>query len=158
MYRKIMIGSGIAAALVTVAYAVAAGMAGLEDVELSSRVGSICLTLILGLSLVSYSAWLVKHANRESAHIDLPPILFATIERSAHVIADAVVEQIAERMQDTANDVADRAYCRTVTAFREIVTGPLVTEQLNAAAQRIHRYGMISEAAGRATVHSIRRD
>lgn len=141
VYRRVMIGTGIGAAIVTAGYAAAASLAGLEDVELSSRVGGICLTLILGLSLMSYSAWLVQRAE---------------VNRDA--IAEAVFERLADRIDTAVNGAADKNHARTITAFREIVTSELICEQLNAAAQRIHRYGMITEAAGRANVASIRRN
>lgn len=134
MYRRIIIGSGIGSAVVAAGYAVAAGMAASPEIELSSRVGAVCLTLILGLGMISYSTWLVGHATRTA------------VEPSADVVAD----RIAVLLGNALTDVADRQHARTVAAFREIVTSELVTEQLDAAAKRIHRYGMITEASGRA--------
>lgn len=156
VYRRIMIGTGIGSACVAVGYIVAASMAGLEDVELSTRVGSVALTVILGLGMMSGTAWLVQASNRDSIRRDLPPILAATFRANAEVIAEEVAGQIAHRLRQVASETADSAHARTVASFREIITSELVCEQLNAATARIHRLGMITEASGRANVSSIR--
>lgn len=149
VYRKIIIATGIGSAVTAAGYAVAAGMATSPDIELSSRVGSVCLTIILGLGVVSYSTWLVNHANRTCAR------------EHADITAEAVAERIAMMLGLTLADVAGRQHARTVAAFREIVTSELITEQLDAAAKRIHRYGMITEASGRvanSNIATIRRN
>lgn len=156
VYRRIMIGSGIAAACISAGFIVAASMAGLEDVELSTRVGSVALTAILGLGMMSGTAWLVQAANRESIRRDLPPILAATFRGGAEVIAEEVAAQIATRLREVATEATEKAHARTVASFREIITSELICEQLNAATARIHRLGMITEASGRANVSSIR--
>jgi hypothetical protein len=138
-----MITTGVGAAVVTAGYAVAAAMSISGDMELPSRIGHICLTLILGLCLMSYTAWLVQNASAG---------------RSPDVIAAAVAEQLAERIESAVTAAGDRNYARTVTAFREIITSELVCDELNAAIRRVHRLGMITEASGRANVVDIRRN
>lgn len=140
VYRKVMIATGIGAATTTAGYAVAAGMAVSEDIQLPARIGSVCLTLILGLSLMSYTAWVVQRAR---------------VDRNA--IADAVLDRLADRLTSAIAEGSDRSHARTVASFREIVTSELITEQLEAAAKRIHRYGMVTEATGRANIARIRR-
>lgn len=135
VYRKVMIGTGVGAAVVTAGYAVAAVMAIDAEIELPSRIGSICLTVILGLCLMSYTAWLVQRAN---------------LGRSADAIADAVAERLAERIETAVNAAGEKNHARTVTAFREIVTSELIQEELGAAVKKVFRYGMVAEAAGRA--------
>lgn len=133
MYRKAMFTTGIGSAVVAAGYAAAATMAVAADAHLSPRVSGICLTLILGLCLMSYSAWLVQRAN---------------LGRDA--LADAVAERLATRLEVAMAAESNRSHSRTVAAFREIVTSELITEHLDAAVQRIHRLGMITEARGRA--------
>lgn len=142
MYRTIMIGTATGAATVTAGYAAAAALAITEEVDLPPLLSAVCLTAILGLSLISADAYLLQRAR---------------LDLLADRIAEDVAERIARRMEDSITDAADRNYARTVAAFREIVTGELVVEQLESAARRIHRYGMITEASGRANVASIRR-
>lgn len=158
VYRKIMVGSGIAAALITVGIIVAASMAGLEDIQLSSWVGFVALAAILGLGLISGTAWLIQTANRDAIRRDLPPILAATFHGSAEVIAEEVAARIAYRVAEVAAEAVDGGHARTVASFREIVTSELLTEQIDAAIRRVHRLGMITEAAGRANVSNIRRN
>lgn len=148
VYRRIMIGSGTAAAFITVGIIVAASMAGLEGIELSSWVGFVALAAILGLGLMSGIAWLIQAANRESIRRDLPPVLAATFRGSAEYIADEVAQRIAYRLSEVATEATDRGHARTVAAFREIVTSELICDQLNAATARIHRLGMLTEAKG----------
>lgn len=136
-----MIGTGIGSAVVTAGYAVAAIMAIPEDVELPSRVGSVCLTLILGFALMSFTTWLAYRA-----------------QQSRNELADAIADRLAVRLDGVAGEAAEKAHSRTVAAFREIVTGELVIEQLNAAVKRIHRLGMITEAKGQGNVSQIRRN
>ncbi len=158
MYRRIIIATGIGSAVISAGYAVAAAMAFSAEVELSSRAGAVCLTLILGLGTISYSTWLVSHASRTAVQLDAPPVLAAAMREHADVIAEATALRIALLVEREVAALADRSHARTVAAFREIITSDLIEEELGAAVNKVFRYGMVAEAAGRAdNVASIRR-
>lgn len=143
VYRTITIGTGIGAAVVTAGYSAAAALALAEEVRLPELLNAVCLTGILGLSLICAGSALLQRAR---------------LELLAERIAADVAGRVAGRVEAAMTEAAERNYARTVAAVREIVTSELVSEQLDAAVRRAHRYGMITEASGRANVASIRRN
>lgn len=161
MYRKLMIGSGLVATAVTVGYTVALVMArqdGLgEGIEVSARASGIAVCAILGLALLSGVAWIAQTANRESAKRDIAPVVVETLTANTDVLAAAVAEQLSGRLDELLNDAVDRGHARVVASVRDIVTSELIAEELNSAVRRAHRYGMITEASGRASVATLRR-
>lgn len=154
-----MIGSGVAAAIIATGYTVAVLTANQAGLQVSSRSGGIAVCAVLGFTLLSAVGWLVQAANRNSARRDLPPVLATAIEQSSRAIAEAVAELLVERIEQGMAEIAEKTHARTVTAMREVVTSELIAEELDAVVKRVHRYGMITEAAGRANVAAfVRRE
>lgn len=160
--RRVRIATGTAAGVLLGAY-IAAGLMALDNnIELHQRVSNLAISAIVTCTIVSCGGWLVEAANRESARRDVAPAVAAVLDEHVDRIAGAVATRLVGCIEEVVTAGGERSHARTVTAFREIVTSELIQEELGTAVGKAFRYGMVAEAAGRASnvdnVASIRRN
>lgn len=135
VYKRVMTGTAVLAALLTTGYLVAIASTVSDGIgvglEMPHAVNSILITAICCTTTVSSGAWFVRHGHKRAAEAQIRPLireeldrmieeamplLIATIaeaaDRRAAGVAEAVVEVIDRRIQTTAVAAARQTAAR----------------------------------------------
>lgn len=152
-YKTVMVLAGLSAAIVAIAYLVANQMApaiGPAGIQIPAEVSRLCIAWVATGAIVSAVAWVVDRAHRESAERDIRPLIRAEVERAvaatSAALAEQVGQQIAAGLEPKIRRVADVVASRAVAGLREIATGEIWHQQIDAALKRAQAYGMVRQA------------
>lgn len=152
-YKSVMLGSGTLATVVTIAWITLAMVAmgdGRGGVRIPGEIDILCMLVIMVGSGLSGGAWIAARAAKDSATTGLRPMIRMEIDRGLEAALPDLVEQVAAelklRLDSILADVASRAVGRHSAELRALITGEVMSEQLDAAVAKARRFGMLQQA------------
>lgn len=153
-YRLVMKGCGALAVAVGLVYAVmltvALGDGMHSGIEIPSEINVACPIVLVVAGVASGCAWIVDRSAQDSAIHYLKPLIRAEIDRGIAEAIPAAAEIIGAELAVQLESKIREALCaqtaRSRAALREVVTGDVMKDMLDAAVGRAHRAGMLHQA------------
>lgn len=148
VYKWVKNGAGVFALATAVVYIAALGMAALDGagvgIEVGRRWGATATQTIAVGTTLFVALWAFERVIRA----EMP------------IIAEAMAKRLVIELEAAMVEVAERSTTRGVAvssaAVRDVVTGDVMAEMLDAAVTRARTYGMVAEARTNVTQLSRR--